>query len=64
MIAILLTLACIFFIYVDSENSTTVWVMIGVIALIWFVRMVWIDEAKARNNIADYWSRGGPDRKR
>ena len=56
MIAILLTLACIFFIYVDSENSTTVWVMIGVIALIWFVRMVWIDEAIAHINWIDHWS--------
>lgn len=63
MIAILLTLSCIFFIYVDSENSTTLWVMIGVIALIWFVRMVWVDEAKSYNNFTDYWSRGGPDRK-
>lgn len=56
MIAIILTLFCLFFIYVDSGNSTTVWVMIGVIALIWFVRMVWIDEAIAHINWIDYWS--------
>lgn len=62
MIAILLTLACIFFIYVNSENSTTVWVMIGVIALIWFFRMVWIDEAIAHINWIDYWS--GRERER
>ena len=64
MIAILLTLACLFFMYVDSENSATMCVMIGVIAVIWFARMVWIDEARARNNIVDYWARGGPDRRR
>lgn len=64
MIAILLTLACIFFIYVDSENSATLWVMIGMIAFIWFVRSVWIDDDRAHNNFTDYWSRGGPDRKR
>lgn len=62
MIAILLTLFCLFFIYVDSGNSTTVWVMIGVIALIWFCRMSWIDEAKARINRIDYWSRSGKER--
>lgn len=62
MIAIILTLFCLFFIYVDSENSTTVWVMIGVIALIWFTRMVWLDDARARINRIDYWSRSGKER--
>ena len=64
MIAALLTLLCLFVSYVDSENSTTVWVMIGVIAIVWFIRMIWVDEARARNNFTDYWARGGPDRKK
>lgn len=64
MIATLLTLMCVFFAVVDSENSVTLWVMVGVIALIWFTRMVWIDDARAQNNCTDYWARGGPDRKR
>ena len=64
MIAMLLTLMCLFFVYVDSENSTTVWVMIGVIALVWFIRMIWVDDARSYNNFTDYWARGGPDRKK
>ena len=64
MMAILLTLMCLFFIYVDSENSTTIWVMIGVIALIWFIRMIWLEEARAYNNFISYWARGGQRRKK
>lgn len=64
MIALLLTLMCIFFIYVNSEDSTTVWVMIGIIALVWFVRMVWIDDAIAHINWVDHWVRNGRARTR
>ena len=64
MIALLLTLMCIFFIYVNSEDSTTVWVMIGIIALVGFVRMVWIDDAIAHINWVDHWVRNGRERTR
>ena len=56
MIAILLTLLCLYIAYVGSDNGATMWIMFGVIALIWFMRMVWIDDARAQNNFTDYWA--------
>lgn len=63
MIALILTLFCLFIAYVGSDNGATIWIMLGVIALIWFVRMVWIDDARAQNNFTDYWAGNGRRRR-
>lgn len=64
MIAAVLTFFGIMFISISGWGSVTAWVIIGVIALIWFIRMVWIDDARAHINWVDYWSRAGKERRR
>ena len=64
MIAVLVTLAGLFFIYVKSDDTVTVIVCVVVIALVWFLHICSMDEARARVNWENYWSSSGKDRVR
>ena len=62
MIAALLTLLLLFILYVGSDDSTTVVISLVLIALVWFLRMIWVDDARAYVNWTDHWSRSGKQR--
>lgn len=64
MIAALITFLGIVVIVASGWGSVTAWIAVVIIALVLFTRMVWIDDAKARNNCVDYWANGGHERRR
>ena len=62
MIAILLTLLCLFIMYVGSDDSTTVIAMVVVIALIWICHVSIVNDAKAYVNRREYWAKSEKER--
>lgn len=62
MIAAALTFLGIVLIIASGWGSAESWVVVILLALLWFGRMVWIDDARAHVNWMNYWSRNGKDR--
>ena len=62
MIAIVLSLFLGMLAYVFSGlDNTSMWICIGLIGLVWFARMVWVDEDRAWLNWQDFWLTGKTD---